>query len=254
MHAHPRKVRFLASVTSLDETVVAMAAGADLIDCKDPASGALGALPPAVVREIASSLAHSMSHARLSATVGDLPADGAAWTAAAQTMAAAGADYVKIGVFPGGNARAAIADVGGAKLGAARLVGVLLADRGVDLTLVAAMADAGFAGVMLDTAEKSGRALTDVLPLSAIAQFLDAARAAGLFAGLAGSLAVEHIRPLAALGPDVLGFRGALCTGRQRTAALDPERVHAVWDALRTAEAERAALISALKGLQTPIA
>lgn len=251
MQAHGHKVRFLASVTSLDEAAVAMAAGADLIDCKDPAAGALGALPAEVVREIAASLAHSMSNARLSATIGDVPADGGAWTDAARSMAAAGVDYVKIGMFPGGDVHAAIAEVGRARVGRARLVGVLLADRSPDLSTVSAMAAAGFAGVMLDTADKSGRSLTDVIPLDLIATFLDTAKASGLFAGLAGSLGLGHIGPLVALGPDVLGFRGALCEGHQRSAALDPERVHAVREALRAAEEARAALIAAIAGLRS---
>ncbi len=251
MQPYGQKVRFLASVTSLDEAAVAMAAGADLIDCKDPASGALGALPAGVVRAIAASMAHSMSNARLSATIGDLPADGEAWTVAAGTMSAAGVDYVKIGVFPGGDARGAIAEVGRAKLGRARLVGVLLADSNPDLSLISAMAEAGFAGVMLDTADKSGRSLTDVMTLDEIVAFLLAARQARLFAGLAGSLALRHVGPLVTLGPDVLGFRGALCAGHQRSAALDPERLHAVRETLRSAEEGRAAFVSALLGLKS---
>jgi uncharacterized protein (UPF0264 family) len=48
---------------------------------------------------------------------------------------------------------------------------------------------------------------------------------AGLAAGLAGALRVEHIPALVALGPDVLGFRGALCRHGRRQAAIDAEAV-----------------------------
>lgn len=239
MQAHGHKVRFLASVASVDEAAIVASAGADLIDGKQPAAGALGALPPDVVRDIASVLAHTMSRARLSATIGDVEAAGAVWTAAATAMANAGADFVKIGIFPGRDPRAAIGQVGRADLGRARLVGVLLADQAPDFALIEAMGRAGFAGVMLDTAGKSGRALTDVMGTDAMAAFLAEARRCGLFAGLAGSLAVRDIEPLVALGPDILGFRGALCAGHQRAAALDPERVHAVRDAIRTAQDAR---------------
>lgn len=236
MQAHIHKVRFLASVRSVDEAAVAASAGADLIDCKDPSAGALGALPPDVVSDVASALTHTMCKARLSATIGDVEADAEVWIAAAKAMALAGADFVKIGILPGRDPSRAIEEVGRARLGRARLVGVLLADQSPDMTLIEAMASAGFAGVMLDTAAKSGRTLTDVIGTDAISVFLAETQRCGLFAGLAGSLAVRHVDELVALGPDILGFRGALCIGQQRTAALDPERVHAVRDALRSAQ------------------
>ncbi len=44
-----------------------------------------------------------------------------------------------------------------------RLVGVLLADRALDLELIPAAQGAGFAGVMLDTAAKDNGALPDLV-------------------------------------------------------------------------------------------
>ena len=41
---------FLASVMSAEEAGLALEGGADVIDLKDPTSGALGALPVAVIR------------------------------------------------------------------------------------------------------------------------------------------------------------------------------------------------------------
>ncbi len=143
-------------------------------------------------------------------------------------MAATGIDLVKIGFFDGGDAKASIAALGRLDLGQARLVGLLLADRNPDLNLVAAMADAGFAGVMLDTATKDGRALPDVMSTAEISRFVDAARAVGLFVGLAGALRLEHIPIIAALTPDVMGFRGALCSGKRREGSIEEGAVRAV--------------------------
>ena len=42
----------LASVSSLDEARLAIEAGADVVDLKDPAHGALGALEASIAREI----------------------------------------------------------------------------------------------------------------------------------------------------------------------------------------------------------
>ena len=46
----------LASVRSLEEANLVAAAGVPWIDLKDPASGALGAVSPAVMREVAATL------------------------------------------------------------------------------------------------------------------------------------------------------------------------------------------------------
>jgi hypothetical protein len=55
--------------------------------------------------------------------------------------------------------------------------------------------------------------------------------------GLAGSLRVEDIASLATIGPDLLGFRGALRQPGGRAAALSAERVRAVREALNAADA-----------------
>jgi uncharacterized protein (UPF0264 family) len=63
---------------------------------------------------------------------------------------------------------------------------------------------------------------------AAITRFVDAARAAGLFVGLAGALRLEHIPIIAALTPDVMGFRGALCSGNRREGSIEEGAVRAV--------------------------
>src|SRR5260221_675769 len=50
----------------------------------------------------------------------------------------------------------------------------------------------------------------------------------GQCAGLAGSLETPDIPRLLMLPPDYLGFRGALCAGRDRSARLDPAAVGVV--------------------------
>ena len=61
------------------------------------------------------------------------------------------------------------------------------------------------------------------------------ARAHGLFAGLAGSLALDDVPVLLALAPDLLGFRTALTTGG-RSGALDPAAVAALRAAIPPAQ------------------
>ena len=190
----------------------------------------------------------------VSATIGDLAAEPALLCPAARAMAATGVNLVKIGFFEGGRAPASIAALGRLGLGHARLVGLLLADRAPDFNLVPAMAAAGFAGVMLDTATKDGRALPDVMDPAEIARFAAAARAAGLFVGLAGALGIQHIPAIAALTPDVMGFRGALCAGSQREGSLEEGAVRAVareLSALAHRPATRHAILEATSILES---
>lgn len=226
---------WLASITGIDEARQVLAAGASFIDCKNPMAGALGALPAgtvaAVVREVA-------GRAPVSATVGDFPdMDPAAVVAAIAAMAETGVDYVKIGLFPAPNLAACLAALA-AIAGRQPLVAVLFADREPDFGLIPRLAELGFAGVMLDTAGKSGGGLLAHLAPPVLADFVRRARAHGLLTGLAGSLKLADIDRLLPLKPDYLGFRGALCREHVRVAGLDPVALAAV--------AERLALTDSL--------
>lgn len=215
------KPAFLASVMNADEAEIALAGGADIIDCKDPASGALGALPASTVRDIVKRIDRRLA---VSATVGDLPPDPEVMSAAAIAMAQTGVDVVKIGFFGNEDVRDAISAVGAACSPLAQLVAVLMADHTPDFEVLPVLRRAGFAGVMLDTADKTAGRLTSVLSIHRLTEFLRVARDNGLFAGLAGSLRESDIAVLARLEPDMLGFRGALCaTGRK--GAIEADRV-----------------------------
>lgn len=226
------KPAFLASVTNADEAEIALVGGADIIDCKDPASGALGALPPTTVREIVERV-----HGRLptSATVGDLPSDPDVLTAAALAMAATGIDVVKIGFFGSEDPRPAISALGAVRSGSTELIAVLMADCHPDFSVLPDLAVAGFAGVMLDTADKAAGRLTSVLSIGRITEFVRMARDHDLFVGLAGSLRESDIAMLSRLQPDMLGFRGALCSGG-RGGAIEAPLVAQVRRAINEAQ------------------
>lgn len=219
---------FLASVTSAQEARLVASFGASLIDCKDPSKGALGALSGSVIASVVEAMAGSHP---VSATIGDLPSDAAAMVNAATRIAATGVDIVKVGFFESAGAHAAIAALGKANLGAAKLFAVLMADRKPDFAIISELARASFIGVMLDTADKSAGALPDILDAATLNAFLSEARAHGLAAGLAGSLRLADVSNLVALRPDILGFRGALCDGG-RTSALNAAQIRSVRDAI----------------------
>ena len=226
----------LASVKDLAEAERALACGVDLLDLKDPARGALGAWSRRALRRAVRKLSGRVP---LSATTGDLPCRPQPLCAAAAAVAASGVDVVKIGFFPGSR-REAIAALAPLARAGTRLVAVLFADRDPPLGLLPAFAEAGFFGVLIDTAAKESGGLRDLLPDTVLAAFLREARSLGLMAGLAGSLGEGDVLPLARLGPDLLGFRGALCRDG-RTGGLDPDRVLRIRNLLARASAPEAA-------------
>lgn len=216
--------RMLASVTGPDEAEIALAGGADIIDLKDPSHGALGAVAVRTVRETVVAIGGRRA---VSAVTGDLPMEPDALVAAVGTMAEAGVDYVKVGVFGGGDPAGCI-DALAPLAARTRLVGVLFADASPDFSLLERLAEARFVGAMLDTQDKAGGRLLTHMDLPRLRHFVERCRSVGLMAGLAGSLEHPDIPRLLVLAPDLLGFRGALCGSGGRTAALDLSRVQAV--------------------------
>jgi (5-formylfuran-3-yl)methyl phosphate synthase len=221
----------LASVATLDEIEEALAFGADLIDLKDPSRGALGAWPPAL---LAAAVAAVGRRRPVSATVGNLAPVPGQLAAAARHTATAGVDMVKLGFLAGADHRTLARELAPLAGDGLRLVAVLMADQGPDLAMPAVLKEAGFFGVMLDTADKKAGSLRNHLGELQLAEFVRTARRHGLFCGLAGSLGLEDIAVLAAMRPDYLGFRGALCAG-DRAGALDFGRGQGVRRAIDTA-------------------
>ncbi|MGI9229384.1 MAG: (5-formylfuran-3-yl)methyl phosphate synthase [Gammaproteobacteria bacterium] len=208
----------LASVHTLHEVRAVLRAGVAVIDLKDPGQGVLGGLPLGTVGDAVESVGGACL---VSATIGDRPVNDAGLEGAIMAMHQTGVDYVKVGVFDPPVQTMC------------RQVLARCADNGVSVVLVffaegldalpdfQGLAELGVSGVMLDTADKDSGSLTDRLGLPLLARFVRLARQARLLCGLAGSLRCGDIPPLLRLRPDYLGFRGALCRGQARSAALD---------------------------------
>jgi len=216
--------KMLASVTGVEEAEIAISGGADIVDLKDPKTGALGAVATETIRQAVTSIAGRRA---TSAVCGDLPMLPETIYAKAEEVAATGVDYVKIGFFTSENA-VACADALAPLAGRTKLIAVLFADRAPDFGLLPVFAKHGFHGAMVDTADKAKGRLLDHLPPERIPGFVDRARSSGLKTGLSGSLEAPDIPRLLPFTPDFLGFRRALCDQSQRTASIDAEAVEQI--------------------------
>ena len=218
------QMRMLVSVRDVPEALAAAQAGADFIDLKDPADGALGGLGAERIAPIVAALRAHHPALPISATIGDVaPSQIDEVLRRVAEVAACGVDYVKVGVAPGGQALlAALAAC------EAQVVPVLLADAGVDMALVeAALALGAFPALMLDTADKGAGSLVERLDPAALFGFVAALRRHDCLSGLGGALRGVDVPALREIAPDFAGFRSAVCDG-PRDGKLDPVRVRAL--------------------------
>lgn len=212
----PRQpVQALVSVRTAQEALRVAQAGVPLIDLKEPRAGALGALPPEVLREIVAALRGAGCQAEISATVGDLLADDpAALLRQVAATAACGVDVVKVGLWPMASARQLLADLAtlmqDLRVG---IVPVLLADPLFSEALLGAACEQAFTAIMLDTRDKPAGSLLERLPPLDLRRFVARVRGAQRRVGLAGALRLSDVPRLKALRPDFAGFRTAVCEG-----------------------------------------
>ncbi|MFD0254384.1 (5-formylfuran-3-yl)methyl phosphate synthase [Streptomyces sp. NPDC127113] len=226
----------------------------DIVDVKKPDEGSLGANFPWVIREIRAAVPADKP---LSATVGDVPYKPGTVAQAALGAVVSGATYIKVGLYGCTTPEQAV-DV---------MRGVVRAvkDHQPDAFVVASgYADAhrigcvnplalpdiarrsGSDAAMLDTAIKDGTRLFDHLPPDVCGQFVRLAHEAGLLAALAGSVRAVDLSDLARIGTDIVGVRGAVCEGGDRTAGrIRPHLVAAFREEMDRHAPEHTATVSA---------
>lgn len=209
--------KWLASVQSLAEAQTLISCLPDILDLKNPSQGALGALSVYDVETIVQWLD---GRCLTSATVGDLPMKAPVIAEAVTAMASTGVDYVKVGLFADKNLQSCLLEL---KTTLVKLktptIAVVFADQKTEIDL-SRIKQAGFAGVMVDTATKDGLRLFDHWSEQQLRTFVSRAHELNMLCGLAGALAIDDITLLQPFNADYLGFRSALCDKRQRTQAL----------------------------------
>jgi uncharacterized protein (UPF0264 family) len=223
--------KLLISVRSAAEARVACACGADLIDVKEPARGALGAADRVTIDEV---LGEVSGRRPVSVALGELPA--------AAVLEKSFADRVRYAKFGLAGCRSLPDWVKRWELAIASLpervtpVAVVYADWQIadapgPAEVVAHAARLGCGAVLVDTFEKSRGTLLAHLGIRDLGRFIARLRSAGLVSVVAGGLRYADVGHVAALEPDYVGVRGAACVG-DRTGALDGRLVRQLADAV----------------------
>jgi (5-formylfuran-3-yl)methyl phosphate synthase len=225
-------VRLLISVTDAAEAADAASAGADIIDVKDPSAGSLGQAPAEWVRAIRDV---TPTHLPVSAALGDGPFEATAVAGAAWRLSESGARYVKVGLRDTTTSRALtmLRAVRAALPSHTGLIAVAFADahraccpHPAELPELAVAAGAD--GCLVDTAVKDGSGLLDWLDEAALSTLVAESRARRLLCGLAGSLRLTDLPRIFAVQPDIVGIRGAACTGDRVAGRISRGRVAAL--------------------------
>ncbi len=212
----------LASVRNLAEAELVVAGGADWLDLKEPAAGALGAVAPSEILRVVRRFRGCLP---ISATIGDCWDTPVLIAPRVRELVALQVDYVKVGLFANAWCAELAAALEAACAMMPRMIAVCFAEALPAQTDITRLAELGFCGVMLDTANKTSGSLLTEITHSAIAEFLAAAKSHQLLTGLAGSLTAADIPALLPHAPDYLGFRGALCRRGDRVEALEASAV-----------------------------
>ena len=220
-------MRLLVSVANAEEAATALAGGTDIIDAKDPLTGALGAVSLATLRSIVAAVGGARP---VTAALGDA-SDPVELERDARLFASTGIQFIKIG-FAGLDSPDRISGLVAAAVRGAGDVGMVAAfyaDAAAEfpfIDLVTSAALGGAAGVLIDTADKHGPGLRQLVTAATLRGYATAARDAGLFIAMAGKLIAEDLSFVLESGADIAGVRGAACDdGRTGRVAADRVRM-----------------------------
>jgi uncharacterized protein (UPF0264 family) len=217
----------LVSVRSAEEAIAAVAAGADLIDVKEPTKGSLGPAEAEVVSAVIDAVGRKVP---VSAALGE-------WSPNALTEAVWHLElplsYIKWGLAgytagPGWGED--LLDTRRQVPARTDVVAVAYADwqraKSVQPAEVAKFAKRyKYKAFLLDTWGKDGKHLLNFLKPDVIAELVAGLKASGVKVALAGSIGLDQVKVLRAAAPDWFAVRAAVCVGGKRDGVLDSARV-----------------------------
>lgn len=236
----------LVSVRNAEEAAIALAAGVDVIDVKEPARGSLGAASADVVESVVELVE---GRATVSAACGELRDLDVAACSLPRGLALAKAALA--GCREMADWRGRWLAWAGALLGETRPVAVVYADSEIARSppwedVVALAASAGTPYVLVDTFDKSAGTLFDHWSERTLRACAGEVRQARMGLVLAGSLAGDAIARACEFEPDYVAVRGAACRGG-REGPLDAAAVGPLLDVVRKSAGRAASRRSRLE-------
>jgi hypothetical protein len=228
-------MQVLISPESVEEALSIIDCNMDILDVKNTKEGSLGAQFPWNTKRVVEACAPRQI--KISATLGDLPFKPGTASLAAFGVAVCGVTYVKAGLHGATTYQQAYEMMDAVRQGVrmvsatADVVAAGYADwrrfGGLSTTdLVKAARDTRCDLVMVDTAIKDGKTLFDNMSMDELKDFVGSAREAGMGVALAGSIKMEHADRLFEINADLIGVRGAVCEGKDRSTRICPDKTN----------------------------
>lgn len=232
---HSKGAELLVSVRSLDELLLAVEAGVAWIDLKDPERGSLGRPNPGLAREFAGRLnalrEQSVFQGVFSVALGEWQEwvgseehhDGSIWGQF---------DHCKVGL-------SGRADVGEVCESIERTMPKELAGKWILVhyadqdaadgpsfeEVMRGTLRLGARHLLVDTFQKDGRSLADLVSEETIAGWVAAARRHHVTLALAGSLRVDQLARASSWGANWIAVRSAVCSGGNRRSQASYEKM-----------------------------
>ncbi len=227
-------MKVLISPISLEEARIVVRGGCDIVDIKNVKEGSLGAQGPWVTKAICEEFKDEP--VLCSAALGDLPNIPGTIALASFGAAHCGADYLKAGLYGAKNYDDALAMMSASvkAINMVRTDVIKVACGYADfakfggvsaLDVVRAAKDSGSDVAMLDTKIKDGSTLFDNMSVQELKDFVNLAKELGLGTALAGSVRKEHMDMVFDIDCDIIGVRGAVCEGNDRTTSITEKGV-----------------------------
>jgi uncharacterized protein (UPF0264 family) len=231
-------LRLLVSVRDAEEARIAVAAGVDVIDVKEPSRGALGRADDGVLHRITEAV---RGRAVLSFAAGESidSADDSEVESDFAQEALVGYSLFKYG--PAGLAlredwRKVLTKAWRSTKGAASPIAVAYvdyeaADAPPPEAIVELAIEHGCVGMLFDTYGKAPRLGLTALSKARLRGCVERANDAGLLVSLAGSLGANDIAEVRQFNADLIAVRGAACIG-DRAGHIDAARIDALKEAI----------------------
>ncbi|MCD6455946.1 MAG: (5-formylfuran-3-yl)methyl phosphate synthase [Methanophagales archaeon] len=217
----------LVSPKDVEEAKAVIRGNADIVDVKNPKEGSLGANFPWVIGSIKELVEQEGGEGmKLSAAIGDFDYKPGTGSLAALGAAAAGAEYIKVGLLKIKTKEEAIDLLSGIVKAVKdfdptkKVVSAFYSDykriNSISPLEISAIGEAVDIDVaMVDTGIKDGKTTLEFMTEEELKTFVSESKALGLMTALAGALKFEDIPAVKRINPDIIGVRGMVCGGNR---------------------------------------